>query len=288
MLSIANHMDEFDIATEVKLERKVHKGSFFLVEGATDIVRFGAHIDKNLCSLVNCYGRDKVIRAIQVLYNWGFVGALGAVDKDFDEALGQFVEMDDLVYSESHDFDLDWATPAAVGRYLDQVGNPAKCSAHGDSAALVDRIMEGLKPVSVAKLLNAAGKIEHKLSHIDVQICTDGFVIEIASYVDTILRNEKSPEKYKSDIEKMITNALTNTYDLRQITNGHDFHAALGVCLRSRLGERRDVHTWGSEIEWHLRLAFQDSDLRQTKVFAAIRSWEDDNPPYLILADRYR
>jgi hypothetical protein len=41
MISIQRHMDEYDIAQEVRLERKVHKGSFLLVEGITDIKRFG-------------------------------------------------------------------------------------------------------------------------------------------------------------------------------------------------------------------------------------------------------
>jgi hypothetical protein len=38
MISIAKHMDEHDIAQEVRLERKLHKGSFLLVEGTTDII----------------------------------------------------------------------------------------------------------------------------------------------------------------------------------------------------------------------------------------------------------
>ena len=53
MISIAKHMDEYDIAQEVRLERKLHKGSFLLVEGTTDIKRFRVFIDDDGCSLVN-------------------------------------------------------------------------------------------------------------------------------------------------------------------------------------------------------------------------------------------
>ena len=46
MIYIARHMDEYDIAEEVRLERKVHRGSFLLVEGITYIRRFGPFIDE--------------------------------------------------------------------------------------------------------------------------------------------------------------------------------------------------------------------------------------------------
>jgi Protein of unknown function (DUF4435) len=114
MISIARHMDEHDIAQEVRLERKLHKGSFLLVEGTTDIKRFGAFIDDDECSLVNCYGRKNAVEAIKLLYEDGFAGALGVVDADFGRLDDSLEEHEGLVYSEAHDFDLDWARPSVV------------------------------------------------------------------------------------------------------------------------------------------------------------------------------
>lgn len=67
MISIARHMDEYDIAQEIRLERKVHKGSFLLLEGDTDIKRFSRFIDEAKCSIVNCYGRRRAIAATEML-----------------------------------------------------------------------------------------------------------------------------------------------------------------------------------------------------------------------------
>jgi hypothetical protein len=168
MISIGRHMDEFDIAQEVRLERKVHKGSFLLTEGDTDIKRFAVFIDDNVCSLVNCYGRRNSIEAIKILYKDGFLGALGVVDADFDRIEGKLERHEGLVYSEAHDFDLDWANANVIERYLAEVGEKAKCVLHGPAVDVIGKILDGLKPVSVARLLNHRKQILHKLSGIDV------------------------------------------------------------------------------------------------------------------------
>ena len=134
MMSIARYMDEHDIAQEVRLERKVHKGSFLLVEGTTDIKRFGNFIDDDECSLVNCYGRKNAIGAIRFLCEDGFPGALGAVHADFGRVDGSLEHHEGLVYSEAHDFDLDWVHVDAVQRYFKQIAEPEKCSAHETTA----------------------------------------------------------------------------------------------------------------------------------------------------------
>lgn len=288
MLSIARHMDEYDIATEIKLERKAHKGAFFLLEGSTDIQRFHGFVDQELCSLVNCYGRNKVVRAVDVLYDWGFVGILGAVDADFDRILDTLDAYDDLIYSEAHDFDIDWATDRVVSKYLSQAGDAAKIASVGSIPELIERIMLGLKPVSIARLLNANGKIKYKVSGIDIQKCSSGFETDIEEYISLLLVNENNREEDHGNLHNLIEGALPRQYDLKQLTNGHDFHAALGVCLRGHLGSRRDVHTWGNEVGMHLRLAFDDEEFKRSQMFVRVRQWEEDNPPFIILDGRFR
>ena len=140
MISIARHMDKYDIAQEVRLERKVHKGSFLLLEGDTDIKRFSTFVDDGACSFVNCYGRRKAIGAIELLYDEGFAGAVAVIDADFDRVTGHLLAHEGLVYSASHDLDLDWATPTVVNKYLCEVGDVAKLSQHGSVADLMAEI----------------------------------------------------------------------------------------------------------------------------------------------------
>jgi hypothetical protein len=221
-------MDEYDIAEEIRLERKVHRGSFLLLEGITDIKRFVPFIDEKECSLVNCYGRRKAIEAIKILYEEGFPGALGAIDADFDRIDGGLELHEGLVYSESHDFDLDWAQPTVVGKYLNQVADSERRKIHGSPDEISLKIITALKPVSVARLLNHRRRIGFKLSHIDVSACFVNFGVSLDRYLDLVFEGCVVSEQGRKELKEQISRATNQDYDLHQLTNGHDFHSALG------------------------------------------------------------
>lgn len=267
MRSIARHLDEYDIAQEVRLERKVHRGSFLLLEGVTDLKRFDPFIDGEKCALINCFGRTNAIGAIEILYDEGFLGAVAVIDADFDRIVGGTVEHEGLIYSENHDLDLDWATDELVHRYLQEHGDHAKCAGHGTAADITRKILESLKPISVAKLLNKRGLIAHRLKNIDVAVCCSGFTVDLATFVSQIQARPPLSGEQQRRLVTQITNASAVDYDLRQLTNGHDFCAMLGVTLRNELGDRREVHTWASEIEAHFRLLFGERELRRASVW---------------------
>ncbi len=72
------------------------------------------------------------------------------------------------------------------------------------------------------------------------------------------------------------------SHDVYQLVRGHDVAAALGIALRKVLGDRRDVHTWASEIEAGLRLAFDWSAMASTGLYQCLHAWEVANEPYRI------
>lgn len=287
MLSIARHLDSFDIAQEVRLERKVHKGSFLFLEGTTDIKRFTPFVDNIECSIVNSWGRKKAIEAVDMLSDEGFPGVLACVDADFDRQLAQIIDYENVLYSSCHDFDLDWAQTSAMQKYLDEVAEPAKMvNFPGGSAEIRDKIVTGLRPISIARLLNRKGSISEKLSDIDCSCCFSNFSVDVDNYVQAVREARSLSPSRTSVIRTLILSGLSESYDLEQITNGHDFHCALGASLRLDLANRREVHTWASEVEMHIRLAFSDSELKKTAIFKHIRAWEVKNRPYMILDSR--
>lgn len=286
MISITSHMDEFDIVQEIRFERKVHKGSFLLLEGGTDLKRYEQFIDEKACSTVNCHGRKNAVEAIKILYEDGFMGALGIVDADFDRVNGNIEEHEGLIFSETHDLDLDLLTPTTLRRYLVQVGDPGKCATYGSPENIIEKILVGLKPVSVAKLLNRRGAIRYKLSNLDISTCFVDFTIDIDRYIELIFQGKIVAESEKSKIRNQILSLSQKDFDLMQLTNGHDFCDALGICLRCELGERRATQTWGKEVEIHIRLLFSDQSFKQSVIYNKIITWEQENPPYIVLDRR--
>lgn len=285
MRSIGRYLDEFDIAQEVRMERRTHKGSFLLLEGVTDIKRFSSFTDNSACSSVNSYGRNNAVGALKILHKEGFGGVLAIVDADFDKLLSALPSHDAIIYSETHDLDLDWALPTVVHKYLNEVGDPAKCGSFGSAESIISAIIEGLRPVSIARLLNRKGIIKYKLRDVNFTRCFDGMNVEVSAFVDEVCRMRGLEANENTQIREAINNAMTTEiHDPFQLTNGHDFNCALGVALRNELGSRREVHTWGSEIEAGLRLVYSKEEFRVSRIFLDIKSWEGMNSPYRILA----
>ena len=74
-----------------------------------------------------CFGRENLLGAIEILVDEGFPGVLGLADSDFDRIVGCFQQSDAIIFSESHDFDLDVADSDVLRRYLVEGGDVDKC-----------------------------------------------------------------------------------------------------------------------------------------------------------------
>lgn len=270
-------MDERDIAQEVVMERMVHKGSFVLLEGKTDIKRFRPFLCQSECSMVSCNSVRKAVNALNILIKRDIKGVLLIIDADFSRVLGRDLRKPHLLVSENHDLDLDWINTGSIGRYLHEVADEAKVSSLGGKSAIVEKIHATLRPVSAARLLNQRRTFQFRTSGIDVSkfyshgndICSD--------YVDALLTAGYTDASKKDWIELEIRAEMCKPKDDWQMTNGHDFCAALGAMLRSEIGARKAPQCWASEVEAHIRLTFDKDDFRSLKLFETISAWEAKN-----------
>lgn len=286
MISISSIMDAHDIAQEIRLERQVHKGSFLLLEGLTDIKRFKKFIEQDDCSLVNCFGKKNLIGAIELLYDDGFPGALGLVDADFDRITNKLIDHEGIIFSNYHDFDLDWACCGIIDFYLEEVGDQAKCLDHGGGEEITEAIKNGLKPLSVLRFLNEHQSFGYNLKNLNHVDFFKNFQIDIDSLVGAVFVGQSSNLTEENRIKNLVNAHSKNNFDLNQLTNGHDFNSALGIVLRTDLGGRRPPQSWGNEVGIHFRLIFSDKQLLASELFKKISLWENENKPYLILARR--
>jgi hypothetical protein len=283
MISIAAGMDEFDIVQEIRFERQVHKGSFLLLEGPEDLKRFTRFTDQKQCSTVNCFGRQNLINAIKLLYDDGFAGALGLADADFDRLTNSLDIHEGIIYSEAHDFDLDWACEGTLHRYLQEVGDNEKCGAAGNAPGIAAIIFESAKPLSVMRYVNHNQRLRYSLRNIRHEQVVTGCVVEVDLLVEHVSTGAFSNAERKQRLRQLVRGHLGNQFDPLQLTNGHDFLAILGIALRDKFGKRLPPQTWRSEVQMHFRLAYSEEDFVRSDVFKAIVQWQNDNRPYVIL-----
>ncbi len=283
MISIARELDAHDIAQEIRQERQIHKGSFLLLEGDRDIKRFTKFVDEYACSIQNCFGRENLLGAIEILLDEGFPGVLGLADADFDRINGGIPVSELIIFSESHDFDLDVARSGVFDRYLAEVGHADKCAELGGPVAIRAWLLEACKPLSVLRYVSHSQDLGYRLNRIQHrEICRD-CLVDVDLLVEHVSTGRFSETARKSHIKRLIQNHCQQQYDAHEITNGHDFLSMLGLALQTKLAARLPPQTWGSEVEVHFRLAFSEDDFVRTPLCAAILRWQADNEPYIIL-----
>lgn len=288
-LSIQRHMTGAMVARHIRMERQSDKSkSIVLVEGGTDIKRFKPYVDSGRCILVNCWGRQKAVEAVHLLQQRPPSGIVALIDADFDRMQNQLSNDKRIIYSERHDFDLDWITIDILDLYLEQVGDEGKVAAQGGPAAIFDKIVDGLRPISGARYLNAQRKIPYKVSSLNAGDYFAGFAVDIDKYIDDLVAKSNINNKQKADLKKDIEVAAQGGHNSLQFTNGHDFHCALGASLRSELGSRKEAQSYGSECEIHFRLAFNGEKFKETTLYKDILNWEAASNGFSVLKTELR
>lgn len=277
------------VARHIRMERQSDKSkSIVLVEGGTDIKRFKQFVDETKCILVNCWGRPKALEAVSLLQQKPPAGIVAFVDADFDRMRNRLSNDPRIIYSERHDFDLDWVTTDLLAAYLEQVGDEKKVAKYGGAAVIFDKIIDALRPISAARHLNANRTIPYKVSHLNAADYFGNFAVDLNKYINDLTANDNIGERQKVSLKATIERDSESGYDLLQFTNGHDFHCALGASLRSELGDRKEAQTYGSECEIHLRLIFTAEKFKGTSLYNQILRWEKANTGFLVVRDELR
>lgn len=272
MISIGHLMDADDIVAEIRMERQSFAGAFMLVEGVTDIRRFEQFTDLPAVSMVNCWGRAKLLGSVKKLNEAKFHGFVALADADFDRLTGVIADLDNLIYSENHDFEIDVIRTDVFSRYLREVAEEDLCEKVGGFDAVSKQIADGLRPLSAAKLANAKGLINVKFPDVNWLPAFDGFQIN-AERLAYIILKKSNPGREQIDAFLGIVDAEKSA-EIWQATNGHDFAEALGACLRLCIAKRKHPQTTGDEVERHLRLALSETDFRSMGVYERILEWQ--------------
>jgi len=274
MNSIARNIGPRDIVAELRLLRQKHKGVFFLMEGPSDFKRFEKFVDRSSVAIVVCWGKSNVLNAVDLVQQRGGTDVLGFVDADFDRLMGALAENEDVIHSASHDFDVDLCRTDAMDRYLREVAMDDRVGAEGGAGAVLASLMQSLRPLSALRYANERHQLGYSLKNVDLEDFFDGSMINRGAMVNAVSAGRFAGAVHRETLRAHVDNYTDATFPNEQFTNGHDLVSALGIALRKRLADRRPPQTWRSEVEAHLRLAFDHIDFASCGLAARISEWQ--------------
>jgi hypothetical protein len=273
------------IAAQIRLLRQVQKGTILILEGETDAKALDSFIDGSTCEIEIAFGKPNVLEALDLLEDEGFPGVVGVVDADFDQLSGTTHSLDNLCVTDVHDLDMMIFKSSAFDKYVAEHGNEDRIATgfQGDSSTVRLKIIECCLPLAYCRLASERRNLRLRfagLKHEDL-VDVDALTMDRGALIATVI-SRSNTNCAGATLSQFLEYEEARLHDPYQLTNGHDVAAVLGIALRKLIGERRDVHTWASEIEAGLRLAFDWEALTGTGLYQCLRAWEQANTPYRI------
>lgn len=263
-----------DIRAQVHFEKQIHKGTFLVLEGPDDAAVLQRFTNPEQCSIIIAHGKKNVIEACDLLEEEGFDRVYGIVDADFDRILGKCVQCAIVCLTDCHDLDLTIFHSRAFESYLIHFADKEKVAAV-TIEGLRRKILAAAEPIARMKYLNQKHDLRLDFKDIDFSLFINKatLVCDEAKLVDQVFSRTSNSSRTKEEIVVMMEDLAIHSFDLLQLCVGHDVAAILGIALREFIGCRRDVHTWRTEIESGLRLAFDRDEFIRTQIFQNITRW---------------
>jgi hypothetical protein len=278
--------------TEAELFNAARPTAFLLVEGGSDERFWLARVDPRLCQVRAAGGRDTALGELRTVRREGKGGFVAVLDADFDRVEATLQDDPDIVWTDLHDLELTLIASPALDKVLVEACSRTKrekLEAEEGCHVRDALLARGLEPARLRWLSRREGLALtfRKLSRdgtfqfLDYSaFCPRAtWKLDVVELVNEVI-HFSSQHRLKPQARDLMRRMRSlPDVDAWQLCVGHDLVGLLAVGLRSKLGNRTLTI---EDLQERLRLAFERGHLEATAMFAALRRWERDHPPFRI------
>jgi len=273
-----------DVAAEVEMSRMNWAGSFLLVEGPSD-ERFWKTRRNARCEVVVATGRAQVLGALEILNQRNTCGVLGIVDDDLDEASGTALPLRNAVALTPMDLESMLIQSGALGHVLAEFGNEQKISKFvlSEGMPIRDALYGRVTLFAKLRWIHRRDGNRSSLDSLKPKRFCD---VQTWSYDEVAIKTEGVRLGLAASVEELDVKlgSLPRIEEYR-VCRGHDLVDVLVGGLMHRIGDGSISRDALCAV---LRTSYQHAELRASKAWASICSWESGNSPYMIVAESVR
>ena len=280
MTSIKEGVDGVSIANDIRLQRAVYSGSFLLVEGADDATVLERFCAEDECSIFVCLGKKNALDAVDELGTWGFVGALGLADRDFDEILGYRDSRGDVVYTDDNDLDVMILSSEALDKVLGVFGNRKTMTENieVDGKGVRESVFSSASVVGALRLV--AQEQGWSLRFVDMKykyVEKNSYLIDEVSTIGHVYgRSRAEVDVTEEEIRAAVQKRRAADIEVKELCRGHDCVRVLGRGLKKAFGTSRQFNDeqGARTLEGILRVGYEWQHFVLTDLYSAMRRWE--------------
>ncbi|MFI1589524.1 DUF4435 domain-containing protein [Streptomyces halstedii] len=255
------------IANEVGMLRSGMAGPIVLVEGTTDTRLFRRlFLPSPQARVIHCRGKSHLLSAMNMVTSRGVTGVLGICDADFDRLLGT-QHAKGIFPVDHHDTEIMICQSPAFNHFYTELYE--READNNEMRRTKERLLGHASALGRLRLwsIQNGGSIGFKKMNAG-EFIEKGGGFDLKSCIDD-LASEKG-----IDSNILLSIATTSTESpAPEISCGHD----LTSLLDSDAAIRRRSNPYGRDvIEKMLRLSFDSQSFSTTRMYVALRSWEQE------------
>ena len=280
MNRIRDEIDEWTLANQIRLEREAHDGSFLLVEGSNDAKLFSKFCDHSQCSIIICFGKDRLLKTLTVLKGKNFSGVLGFADKDFMKFVGCPLYEGSVVFSDENDIEMMILCSPALDSVLREYGTRNKIASTEDveSKPVCDLIFEAASFVGALRLNSQLESWYLSFDGMVYQfVDRDSYLLDENRTVQHVIaRSRARLPLTDTEIVDHVRRQMTDNGLPKVLCCGHDCVRILGKAFQRKIGNTNQFNgkEGAKNLERNLRLAYEYDFFRETNAYKEIRQWE--------------
>ncbi len=272
------------------MRRRVHTGSFLVVEGSDDSKAFKDLIDQEECVIVVAHGKDNVLEALSILNDDGFSRALGIVDADFDRVVDKCEQTENVLRTDGHDLECMLLSSSAFDKVLSEHGSPDRVKEFGEKHGGVIAVVLARAAMPIGYLMMVSLEKDHGLTFEKLPfrrfVDSVSLMIDVPAMIKAVLDKRQNHALDVDALSKDMTAHSRSDHDPWQISRGCDILCILSFALQRTLVSKRKAEVAPDVLRRELRLAYTTDEFAMTRLFGLILEWEQGNKPYRVLGIR--
>lgn len=274
------------IANTVRLTRSLHKGSFLILEGDTDVRVFKRFVDETNCKVIPAHGKDHAIDVLDILEKENFKGLLVIVDADFWHLDGFKPDNVNLLLTDTHDLEtMILSASEVLDKILSEFGSDKKMKLI--AKPVINLVLECASPIGFLRWISSPSKDNLNLKFRGLAF--ESFVdkaklhININKFIEDVRNHSGDVDINEKAIKNKIKSLKKENLDPWQVCSGHDMVQILAIGLRFVFGNRKSKTLTAEILEGMLRVAYEYSHFRLSRLHQSIKKWEKVNLSFKVL-----
>jgi hypothetical protein len=276
-----------EIVTEIIMTRTASRNqTILIVEGSTEKSLLSSHIIKE-CKIVPTNGKDKVLVVFVILEKRSIKGVLGIIDADF-AYLEEINAHPNLFFTDTSDLEMLLLSSRALETVLFNTISPE---------LNIEKICEQVRKhaLDIAKSVAYLRWVDYNNRQYNISFNKISFneLIDLKNFQfdeEKMLLVVTQDASIRENIQAEIAVLKKQTINLWILCRGHDVLGIIAIILpqivknvsRFEMSDKHKIQTKAGELSRSLRMSFDSSFFKETKLYQTIKQWEQDNPPFVV------